>query len=55
MMPEVRIIHQLSANKIFEVTSITESDLKAWVANGHYLISQTLVPGRFNFKVHHLS
>ena len=44
MTPEIKIIHQLSVNEIFEVTSKTESDLKAWVANGQYLISRTLVP-----------
>lgn len=43
MTPEINIIHQLSENKIFEVISHTESDLKAWLANGNYLISQPLI------------
>lgn len=44
MIPEINIIHQLSENKVFEVTLKTESDLKAWLANGQYLISKKLVP-----------
>lgn len=44
MTPEVKIIHQLSLNGIFEVSLSSESDLKAWVANGHYLVSKNLLP-----------
>lgn len=44
MTPEVKIIHQLSQNKIFEVSSKSEGDLKAWVANGQYLMENPLVP-----------
>ncbi|MPY24297.1 hypothetical protein [Shewanella sp. YLB-07] len=44
MTPEIKIIHQLSLNEIFEVNLSSESDLKAWVANGHYLMSKCLVP-----------
>ncbi|MEG6445761.1 hypothetical protein [Enterobacter roggenkampii] len=48
MFSEIKIIHQLSLNKIFEVTLSTEGDLKAWVANGNYLISKTLAPSSQN-------
>ena len=44
MTHEIKIIHQLSLNKIFEVGISSESDLKAWIANGRYLVSDTLVP-----------
>ena len=44
MTPEVKIIHQLSQNKIFEISSKSEGDLKAWVANGQYLMENPLVP-----------
>lgn len=44
MTPEIKIIHQLSMNDIFQVTISTESDLKAWLANGHYLIGKSLTP-----------
>lgn len=44
MIPEINILHQLSENKVFEVTLNTESDLKAWIANGQYLVSKTLMP-----------
>jgi len=44
MIPEMKVIHQLSVNEIFEVTSSTQSDLKAWTANGEYLISKYLAP-----------
>lgn len=44
MIPEIKIIHQLSLNEIFEVSLSSESDLKAWIANGHYLVSECLVP-----------
>lgn len=42
MIPEIRIIHQLSTNGIFETTLLTESDLKAWVADGGYSVSKCL-------------
>ncbi|TYT73678.1 hypothetical protein [Desulfobotulus mexicanus] len=48
MIPEIKIIHQLSLNEIFEVKLLTESDLKAWVANGHYLVSECLEPSTKN-------
>lgn len=48
MVPEIKIIHQLSANQIYEVTSNSESDLKAWIANGQYLISNGLVTSAKN-------
>lgn len=48
MTPEIKILHQLSVNEIFEVNSSTESDLKAWIANGHYLLSNALVPSARN-------
>ncbi|WP_019935953.1 hypothetical protein [Oceanimonas smirnovii] len=44
MTPEIKLIHQLSHNAIFEVSSKAETDLKAWVANGQYLMDQALVP-----------
>ncbi|MCH8544854.1 MAG: hypothetical protein LAT61_14930 [Alcanivorax sp.] len=44
MTPEIKLIHQLSHNAIFEVSSKNETDLKAWVANGQYLMDQALVP-----------
>lgn len=56
MTPEIRIIYQLSANKVFEASSHSESDLKAWVANGRYLMAQSLVPSSSNrataFELH---
>ncbi len=51
MTPEIKILHQLSMNEIFEVSSSTESDLKAWVANGHYLLSNILIPSARNRAV----
>lgn len=48
MTPEIKILYQLSVNEIFEVTSSAESDLKAWVANGYYLLSSALVPSAKN-------
>ncbi|MBP23613.1 MAG: hypothetical protein CL547_14880 [Alcanivorax sp.] len=42
MLPEIRLIHQLSQNSIFEVASRTEADLKAWLASGGYLIDRPL-------------
>lgn len=55
MTPEIKLIHQLSNNAIFEVSSKAETDLKAWIANGQYLMDQALVPnaqGRANeFKL----
>ena len=44
MTPEIRIIHQLTKNEIFEISFKTESDLKAWLANGQYLLSKPLTP-----------
>lgn len=44
MTPEIKIIHQLSQNEIFEVSSKTETDLKAWLANGQYLMEKPLSP-----------
>lgn len=44
MTPEIRLIHQLAQNRIFEVTSRTEADLKAWLASGQYLVEQQLAP-----------
>ncbi len=44
MLPEIRLIHQLTQNRIFEVTSRTEADLKAWLASGRYLLEQPLTP-----------
>ena len=43
MTPEIKLIHQLSRNAIFEVSSKAETDLKAWIANGQYLMDQALV------------
>lgn len=48
MISEIKIIHQLSVNGIFEVTDSTESDLKAWIANGHYLVSKPLIASTKN-------
>ncbi|KRG33303.1 hypothetical protein [Psychrobacter sp. P11G3] len=48
MISEIKLIHQFSMNEIFEVGSSSESDLKAWVANGHYLLSDCLAPSRNN-------
>jgi hypothetical protein len=48
MTPEIKIIHQLSLNEIFKVNLSSESDLKAWIANGHYLVSEPLVPSGKN-------
>lgn len=42
MLPEIRLIHQLTQNRIFEVTSRTEADLKAWLASGRYLLEHPL-------------
>ena len=42
MLPEIRLIHQLTQNQIFEVTSRTEADLKAWLASGRYLLEHPL-------------
>lgn len=44
MLPEIRLIHQLTQNRIFEVTSRTEADLKAWLASGYYLMELPLAP-----------
>jgi hypothetical protein len=44
MQPEIRLIHQLVQNRIFEVTLRTEADLKAWLARGQYLMEQPLMP-----------
>lgn len=44
MTPEIKILHQLSLNEIFEISLSSESDLKAWIANGRYLVSDSLVP-----------
>lgn len=44
MNSEIKIIHQLCLNDIFEVTLHTEGDFKAWVANGSYLLSKNLTP-----------
>lgn len=43
MTPEIILIHQLSNNGIFEVSSKSEADLKAWLASGNYLIDQMMV------------
>lgn len=55
MTPEIKIIHQLSKNAIFEVSSKAETDLKAWIANGQYLMEKSLISnsqGRANeFKL----
>ena len=51
MTPEVKIIHQLSQNKIFEISSKSEGDLKAWVANGQYLMENPLVKLKNYLKV----
>ena len=48
MTPDIRIIHQLAINKIFEISVKTESDLKAWLANGQYLLSRPLQPNTQN-------
>jgi hypothetical protein len=48
MTPEIRIIHQLTINEIFEISVKTESDLKAWLANGQYLLSRPLKPNNKN-------
>lgn len=42
MSPEIRLIHQLTQNRIFEVSSRTEADLKAWLASGQYLMDKPL-------------
>ncbi|WAG06507.1 hypothetical protein NRZ30_15710 [Aeromonas jandaei] len=42
MDPVIKIIHQLSQNYIFERVLKTETDLKAWLANGYYLINNPL-------------
>lgn len=48
MTPEIKVIQQLSINGIFEVTSSTEGDLKAWIANGNYRVVQPLAPSSKN-------
>ena len=48
MLPEVRLIHQLTQNQIFEVTTRTEADLKAWLASGQYLMEQPLTSNADN-------
>jgi len=42
MNPEIGILHQLSVNRIYTVTTPTQTDLKAWLANGQYLLAQPL-------------
>ncbi len=42
MLPEIGILHQLAANNVFEVTNPTQGDLKAWLANGQYLLASPL-------------
>lgn len=44
MLTEIRLIHQLTQNRIFEVTSRAEADLKAWLASGQYLMEHPLTP-----------
>lgn len=51
MTPEIKILHQLSVNEIFQINSTSESDLKAWVANGRYLLLSELLPSVKNRAV----
>lgn len=51
MVPEVRIISQLAHLKIFECTSNSESDLKAWLANGKYLMHSALTVKNTNANI----
>lgn len=48
MIPEIKIIHQLAENSIFEASSKSEADLKAWIANGDYLLEEKLIPAGNN-------
>lgn len=45
MTPDIRMIYQLCHKEIFEISSRTESDLKAWMANGNFLLKFPLVLG----------
>lgn len=42
MSSEVNIIHQLCHNEIFEVSSNSLSDMKAWMASSNYLLAAPL-------------
>lgn len=44
MIPEIGIIHQLATNDLYKINAVSESDLKAWIANGDYLHSKNLTP-----------
>lgn len=50
MSPEVKIIHQLCHNEIFEMASGSWADMKAWIASSNYLmarqLSKTSIKGR---------
>ena len=48
MYPEIKIIHQLCHYKIFESQLITQSDMKAWIANQNYLITRPLIKSTHN-------
>lgn len=60
MIPEIKIIQQLAYNAIFEVRSSSESDIKAWLANQDYFLSQPLSSShenrvsRFNLQIKNL-
>ncbi len=48
MFPEIKIIHQLCNNKIFESQLQTQSDMKAWIANQNYWIAKPLINRKGN-------
>ncbi|EHH2488008.1 hypothetical protein ACEV7Y_00040 [Vibrio parahaemolyticus] len=43
MSAEIKILHQLCHNEIFEVVSLSMSDMKAWMASSKYLLATPLV------------
>lgn len=43
MSAEIKIIHQLCHNEIFEKTSTSQADMKAWMASSNYLMANSLV------------
>jgi hypothetical protein len=43
MASEIEIIYQLTYKDVFETTSRSESDIKAWIANCNYLLDRPLL------------
>lgn len=50
MATEIDIIYQLTHKAVFESTSRSESDLKAWLANRYYLLDNPLIASVLNGK-----